>query len=64
MEMGKQGASFDGVTTTFVCSTWFFRLFCVYFLIIIHPKAATASTDDDDDDDELYVYVNIMWRSW
>jgi len=59
MEMETQDSSFAGSTTTFVCSTWFFRLFRVYFLIILHAKAATASTDDDDDD-ELYVYVNVM----
>ena len=52
MEMGTQGASFAGSSTTFVCSTWFFRLFCVYFLIIVHANAANASTDDDDDDDD------------
>jgi hypothetical protein len=57
MEMGTQGASSAGSTTAFVCSAWFFRLFLVYFLIIVHANAATASTDDDD---EPYVYVNVM----
>ena len=61
MEMGTQGASSAGSTTAFVCSAWFFRLFLVYFLIIVHANAATASTDDDD---EPYVYVNVMWRPW
>jgi len=36
MEMGTQGASFSGSTTNFVRSTWFFCLFRVYFLIIVH----------------------------
>jgi len=61
MEMGTQDASFAGCTTTFVCSTWFFRLFFVYFPILVHPNAATASTDNDD---EFYVSVNVMWLPW